>query len=183
MIPDTITFRGELLPVFLVCFFVFFMLAACAAASQYSLVREHRGVPPGIGEKMETGEGMFAAATRVAQVGLSDVVTTEGGLAAGDVLIVNLFDDRTYRAVIDRTGKDAKGTLTLRGRLENYPTGYILITSGAGRSLVHVRIPEENREYTIFFDPATRSHYLLEIDPSKKEILEEGPALIPPKDD
>ncbi len=182
MIPDTISFRGDLLPVFPFFFFIFFLLAACAAASQYSLVREQRSAPPGIDAKMETGEGMLAAATRVAQVGLSDVVTAEGGLATGDVLIVNLFDDRTYRAVIDRTGKDAKGMLTLRGRLDNYPSGYILITSGAGRSLVHVRIPEENREYTIFFDPATGSHYLLEIDPSNKEILEEGPALIPPED-
>ena len=183
MIPDTISFRGEILTVFLFCFFAFFLLAACAAAAQYSLVREHKSVPPGINAQMDAGEGMFAAATRAVQVGLSEVVTTEGRLSEGDVLSVNLFDDAAYRAVIDRIGKDSKGTLTLRGRLENYPSGYILITSSGGRSLVHVRIPEKNQAYTIFFDPATDSHYLLEIDPSKKDILEEGPALIPPEDD
>ena len=183
MTPDTISFRAELLPVFLFCFFAFFALAACAAASQHFLVSEHSGVPAGIGTKMENGEGVFAAATRAVQVGLSDAVTTEGALSAGDILVVNLFGDTTYRAVIDRTAKDAGGTLTLRGRLENYQSGYILITSGDGRSLVHIRIPEKNREYAIFFDPDTGAHYLLEIDPSKKEILPEGPALIPPDEE
>jgi hypothetical protein len=82
--------------------------------------------------------------------------------------------------VIDRVSVDMQGVVTVRGRLQNYPLGYVLISTTGDRSLATIQVPEMNKEYKIVYDPHSRSHYLLEIDPLTADKFEDSPAVIPP---
>ncbi len=156
-----------------------FVCGACAAAGQYPLITERQSVPPEIEEKIKGEKGMFRAAKRVVKVDLLDRISAEGMLSTHDELVLNLFDDAQYRAAIVRISKNVQDTIIIRGRLASFSSGYVVISSNAGRSAVHVRIPEKNREYVILYDSETAAHYLLDIDPAGKEILPGGPALNP----
>ena len=173
--------RGDLLPV-AACMLVFFF-SACAFGGRYPLITAHEPVPAEIKAKIEAGEGMFGAAKRASKVMLLDKISAEGQLSVNDTLELNLFDDVRYTASIDRISKSTPETVSLRGRLESYPSGYVMISSTAGRSLVNIRIPEKNLAYTILFDPGTQAHYLLENDPAEMDIKPGGPALTPPDQD
>ena len=173
--------RGDLFPA-VACMLIFFT-TACAFAARHPLIIGHEPVPPEIEAKIDAGEGMFGAAKRVSKVALLDKISAEGQLSVNDALDLNLFDDARYKASIDRISKSTPGTVGIRGRLESYPAGYVVISSTAGRSLVNIRIPEKNLAYTILFDPGTQAHYLLEIDPAEKDIKPGGPALTPPDQD
>ena len=58
--------------------------------------------------------------------------------------------------------------------------GYVLISTTGDLSLASIRVPELGVEYTIVYDPDSRTHYLLDNDPLKLDKLEDLPAAIPP---
>lgn len=169
--------RGDVLMVFACS--LFFLFAACAMAAQYPLIADHTAVPMEITEKIKAKEGIYGAARRVVKVELSNRISGENRLAKEDELLLNLFDDAQYRAVIEHISKNVQKTVSIRGRLASFPAGYVVISITAGRNMVQIRIPEKDLEYLILYDPETEAHYLLDIDPSKKDVLPEGPALRP----
>ena len=173
--------QGNLLVVVCCCSLVLF--ASCLFAAQYNLVAGHDTVARETEEKMRAEGGMFRAAVRAKQVALLDQISSEGALSHGDVLVLNLFDDARYTARIDRISVSREGSVSIRGRLESFESGYILISSTAGRTMAHIRIPEKKQEFVIFYDAETGAHYLVEIDPSRKDVLPGGPPLSPPVDE
>lgn len=150
---------------------VAFACAACAAAGQYPLITGRQSVPPEIAERIRADKGIFRAAKRIVKVDLVDRLSAEDMISADDVLVLNLFDNAQYKAYVERISRNVQGTLSIRGRLASFPSAYVVISSSAGRSLVHIRIPEENREYIILYDSETKAHYLIDIDPAEKEVL------------
>jgi len=58
-----------------------------------------------------------------------------------------------------------QGTITVRGRMRNYPLGYVPISTTGDLSLAFIRVPELGVEYTIVYDPDSRTYYLLDNDP------------------
>lgn len=169
--------RGDVPMVFACALFSLF--AACAMAAQYPLISDHTSVPMEIEEKIKAKEGVYGAARRVVKVELSNRISGENRLAAREELLLNLFDDAQYQAVIEKISKNVQETVSIRGRLVSFPAGYVMISTSSGRNMVQIRIPEKNLEYLILYDPETQAHYLLDIDPSKKDVLPEGPALRP----
>lgn len=155
------------------------LFCGSCAAGQYPLITERESVPPEIGVKVTREAGMFPAARRIVKVDLLDRISKEGLLSVNDILLLNLFDDAHYRASIERVTRNVQDTVSIRGRLESSSAGYVVVSTHSGKSAVHVRIPEKNREYVILYDDETKSHYLLDIDPAAKEILPGGPVLDP----
>jgi hypothetical protein len=53
---------------------------------------------------------------------------------------------------------------------------YLISTTG-DLSLASIRVPELGVEYTIVYDPDSRTHYLLDNNPLKLNKLEDVPAV------
>jgi hypothetical protein len=122
----------------------------------------------------------FPAAARLRPVALTPDITTSGRLAEGDRLVLDLFPGRMYTALIDSTDLNVNGTWTVRGRIEGYPFGYVLLSTTGGRSLGAVRIPEKGERYIIQSEPAALTHYLIEPLADHPDEVQVGPPLIPP---
>lgn len=170
--------RLLVLPPFL---FLLFLLPAPSAsdAAQYRLFAEE-AVGDAIQAPEPKNEGLFKAAIRMRKVDLLPLTGKPDGLMKGDTLLLSLFPDADYMAAIDRVTVDVNGTVTVRGRLADYPLGYILIATHDGRSMASIRIPEIGKRYAVVFDAVDHSHYLLEIDPARVDKIEDAPVLIPP---
>lgn len=122
----------------------------------------------------------FQSAARWRPINLSSRVARVGGIAAGDDLALNLFPDAAFQARVDRVSVDVQGTVSIRGRIKDYPLGHVLITTTGGLSLVKISVPEMGGAYLILNEPSSGAHYLLDLDPSRLDELESSPAVIPP---
>ncbi|MEI6261899.1 MAG: M12 family metallo-peptidase [Deltaproteobacteria bacterium] len=149
-------------------------------AAEYSLIVGSDASPVRMHSQNVVGSDIFKSAKRSRQVDLLKQITLAGSIADGDELVLDLFPGTSYHATVDRVSVDVQGSITIRGRLQNYPLGYALITSAGNISFVSIHVPELNMEYKIVYDPESQAHYVLEIDPLKKVKVKDGPAVIPP---
>jgi hypothetical protein len=148
--------------------------------AQYSLIRD-RSNQDGFSSPSKTVRpSNFKKVHRSRPVNLAPIVKSQGRLLKGDLITLNLFDDKIYTARIDRISTNINGTVTVRGRIDHYPMGYLLISTTSNESLASIRIPEENRQYCIVNIPSDNAHYLFELDADGIEALEDSPSLIPP---
>ncbi|MHC4467368.1 MAG: GLUG motif-containing protein [Planctomycetota bacterium] len=122
----------------------------------------------------------FPSAWRSRGVALNPVIASSNILVGGDVITLNLFADTVLTAQVDRVSKNVNGTVTVRGRIEDYPQGYIIISTTNNNSLASIRIPETGERYRIQMDTLTGTHYLLEINTDQLVELEDCPSPIPP---
>ncbi|OGN97242.1 MAG: hypothetical protein A2Z77_06665 [Chloroflexi bacterium RBG_13_51_36] len=122
----------------------------------------------------------FESASRLRTVTLSDLVGDLESVAVGDELVLNLFSDASYVATIDRVSSDVNDILCVRGRLQGYQAGYVIILycdqEGAYAS---IEVPEEGRHY-ILFKGEGELYYVAELDPDKMDVRQEAPAPVSP---
>ena len=159
---------------------IVFLSFSAALAAEFSLIVEPEGHQAVIHAQKAEVKGLFKSAVRWRRVDLLKQLALTDGIAKGDGLVLNLFPDTSYHATIDRVSVNVQGTITVRGRLRNYPLGYVLISTTGDLSLATIRVPELGVEYTIVYDPDSKAHYLLDNDPLKLDKLEDAPAVIPP---
>ncbi|MHB8770751.1 MAG: M12 family metallo-peptidase [Syntrophales bacterium] len=159
------------------CILTFGLSAAYAA--EFSLIVEPESQQAVVLRQSAEAPGPFKSALRWRRVALLNRLAQADGIATGDELVLNLFPGTTYHATIDRVSVNGQGTVTVRGRLGNYPLGYVLVTTTGDRSLVTIRVPELRVEYTIVYDPDSQGHYLLDHDPAGREKLVEAPPVRP----
>ncbi|MCX5838916.1 MAG: M12 family metallo-peptidase [Deltaproteobacteria bacterium] len=153
---------------------------SAAFAAEFSLIVEPEGHQAVMQTQKAEEKGLFRSAARWRRVDLLKQLALTDGIAKGDELVLNLFPDTSYHATVDRVSVNAQGTISIRGRLRNYPLGYVLISTTGDLSLASIHVPELGVEYTIVYDPDSRAHYLLDHDPLKMDKLEDSPAVIPP---
>ena len=101
-------------------------------------------------------------------------------LVPGDVITLDLFADVMLTATVDRVIENVNGTVTVRGRIENHPLGYLIISTSNNHSLGSIDIPDTGERYRIQKDTLTGVHYLLEENIDLLDELEDGPSPIPP---
>jgi hypothetical protein len=159
---------------------VFLALASLAQGAQYSLIVNDFDADAVVRAAGPSLPGNFPPSRRSRPVTLTPLIATEKGLAKGDTLTLNLFDGKVYTARIDRVSVNVNGTVTVRGRIEGYSLGYLLISTTGDCSLGSVRIPEKGEYYVIQSEPNNRIHYLLDVNVDQLEALEDGPTPIPP---
>ncbi|MBW6516056.1 MAG: zinc-dependent metalloprotease [Candidatus Cloacimonetes bacterium] len=121
-----------------------------------------------------------SSVTRYQEVSLPIELTTPSEIVVGDRLVLNLFNEINYPAVIDHLELNRLGTFTVRARIEDCQMGYIIISTTEDRSLAIIYIPERNEYFTIISDPVTLSHYLLEINLAEADELVTAPPVTPP---
>jgi hypothetical protein len=178
MFTDAMRIKMRRTCLFLLC--IVFLSFSAAQAAEFSLIVEPEGRQAIIHAQKAEEKGLFKSAVRWRRVDLLKQITLADGIAKGDELVLSLFPDVSYHATVDRVSVNVKGTITVRGRLRNHPLGYVLISTTGDLSLASIRVPELGLEYTIVYDPDSRTHYLLDIDPLQRDKLEDSPAVIPP---
>ncbi len=110
------------------------------------------------------------------QVSLNPIVSSQSIIKKGDVLDMSLFAGTNYRAMIDKVSTNINGTKTIRGRINEFPLGNVIISIDGNRSLGSIRIPEKNEFYLIQYESTSRAHYLLNMDINKLDILQDEPS-------
>ena len=145
----------------------------------YSLIIDQPVNAPLSAQTAELPAG-FPSAWRSRAVALNPVIASSDVLVPGDVITLNLFADTVLTAQVDRVSENINGTVTVRARIEDYPLGYLIISTTNNNSLASIQIPETGERYRIQMDTFTGIHYLLEEDTDQLDKLEDGPTPIPP---
>jgi len=109
-------------------------------------------------------------------------ISRADGLEVGDRLMLGLFDDAAYTAVIDRIHTNINGTVSIRARIEGDPMGYVLISTTGGQSLGTVSAPGQRRRFRILPTPDGTGHIAAEINPQTADELPDADAPTPPFD-
>jgi hypothetical protein len=155
-------------------------LASLAHGAEYSLIVNEFDADASVLTAGTLIPADFPPSRRSRPVTLTPLIAAPVGLAQGDTLTLNLFDDKVYTARIDRISVNVNGTVTVRGRIEGYSLGYVLISTTVDLSLGFIRIPEKGEYYIIQSEPHNRTQYLLDVNVDQLEKLEDGPTPIPP---
>jgi hypothetical protein len=122
-------------------------------------------------------------ALRQRPVEINPVLGQPEEVSLGDRLWITPFADRAYLAVVDRVEMDINGVLSVRGRVEGWDNGYILLSSRGGHTLGSLSIPEHKLEFEILPVAGAGEHLVLEIDSQNRDFLEEAPPLEPPAEE
>lgn len=110
-------------------------------------------------------------ALRIRQVSLNPALLASDGVSIDSSVRLDFFEDAIYTARVDRVHQDVNGVLTIRGRLDGFPHGTMILTSVSGRSLLEVEIPELRRRYTIR-DNNAGDYYLIDVDKDHTHSIE-----------
>lgn len=117
--------------------------------------------------------------TRLCAVNINPTVFSPGSFEVGDVLIIQLFDDRIYESCIDRVVAQPNGTISIRARFDLFPMGYTIFSVYDGQFSGLVHIPELNEKYRLNAFDGSSSGYLKSLDVYNLDILEGAPTRIP----
>ncbi len=86
-------------------------------------------------------------------------------------LEINLFPNISYVATVKRAYYNINGTYVIRAKLNDFDFSYATITTHEGRSLVNIDIPEEEKWFLVTSDSETKSHFVLELEYSSRQLL------------
>ncbi len=85
---------------------------------------------------------------------------------------IELFDSQTLLATIDRLNYNINGTKTLRARLADDPSGYLLLSITADEVLGTIAIPAKKQRYIIRSENQSNAIYLHKLDRHNLTYLE-----------
>ena len=118
-------------------------------------------------------------ASRIAQVTINQAAIDAATIARGDILAINLFDDESIEATIDKVEVSNK-TTTIRGEIKGSDYGHIITTVYENKVLTVIELPAEGYQYKIVYDNDAKTHFLYKTKLSELDKLEGGPSLTPP---
>ena len=122
----------------------------------------------------------FNSAQRVRELQINPILQKKDQISIKDVIVLDLFNDKSFKAIVENISVDVNGVLLIRAKLLEYNYAYCLISSSNGKTFISIEIPEINELYRSKFDHQKNSYRLLQIDKSKQVILEGGSPKIPP---
>ncbi len=141
-----------------------------------------------IGNAAETGDEDLKSLTinrpdyakRYRALTVNPVLQKKGNIALNDTLKMELFPGEEYLAIVEKA-MEINGNLSYRAKITGYEYAWVFISSDNGKSLITIEIPEKNKSFRVEYNPANQKHFLFEVDKSKRDYIEESPALIPPR--
>jgi hypothetical protein len=99
-------------------------------------------------------------AKRFRELDLNPKIQNTELIRMNDTLLLDLFNEKQYKACIDKIGVDKNGTISIRARLLDYNYGYCLISTFNSKSAIIIEVPEKNEFYKVKFDQQTSKYYL-----------------------
>jgi hypothetical protein len=122
-------------------------------------------------------EGVFKASKRLREFSVNQQLQKDQQLRLNDVILLNLFQNKQYKARIDKLDKDVNGTFSITARLSDLEYGWCFISTSEGKSYITIEIPEKDEYYVTRYNPKNGKYYLLDMDKKKMESLEGSPSL------
>lgn len=125
-------------------------------------------------------DDFFNEAKRVREFVPNKKIQNQEYYKINDTLLMDLFDDKQYKAFIDKSSVNINGSSSIRARLIDYKYGYCLISTTDGYTHIYIDIPELHERYLLKKHPYSDIMYLLKLDISKLEIPESiSPVVMP----
>jgi phosphodiesterase/alkaline phosphatase D-like protein len=124
--------------------------------------------------------GDFQTAKRFREFAVTQLVQNNQKIRLNDVIQLDLFQNRKYRAKVDKLDTDVNGTFSVRARLEGFEFAWCFISTSEGKSLLTIDIPEKEELFITRLNPKNGKYFLLDVDKKKTETLEGSPSLVPP---
>jgi len=121
-------------------------------------------------------------AKRVRELIVNPLLQKHGKIEINDTLILELFNNTKYKAIIEKTTLDINNSSILRAKIEGLDYSYVFISSNNGKTLMTVDLPEKDATYRLFYNEQLGNHLLIEVDKSKNDEIENVPSMIPPAD-
>ena len=123
----------------------------------------------------------FENATRVRQLIINPLIQNLQSIQVNDTILLDLFENKQYKATIDKIQRDVNGTSVIRARIVGQDYGHCVISTFKGKSFMTIEIPGNDELYMSKYDHKTNRYFLLQIDKEKQKKVESSPPLIPQK--
>lgn len=118
------------------------------------------------------------AVTRYKDVTINPILQNPEGLGAGDIININLFENKNYYGYIDLIDVNLNGTIAVRGKIEDFHYSYFTVSTTENLSLASISIPEKSEFYMVKPEVYSQNHYLLQMNQSLMSIINnESPML------
>lgn len=118
-------------------------------------------------------------ASRYCSVEINFRLLTGRAPVPGQYLCIHLFDGEAYRAKVEKVTRDINNVLSVAALSQNTARGYLIYSVSDQKMEAAISILDGNKEFRITFVSEANRHFLLEVDPNRKDILPESPSLIP----
>ncbi len=119
----------------------------------------------------------FLPYERIGEIEINKLVYSERSQKKGNILEIELFDEKTYLLDIDRTNINVNGTYSVRGRFKDFEKGYFLLSETNGYINSTISIPEKGKRYNIKSYPDSDFAYIKKLNISELDHLEGAPSL------
>lgn len=96
----------------------------------------------------------------------------------GDVILLQIFDDKSYLSNITNVTTDINGVKVIVTRLTQFNYAYCIITISDNATTINVEIPELKEYYISRLHPQTRNPFVLLLDNNNLNILEGSSSVI-----
>ncbi len=124
----------------------------------------------------------IANALRYRELFINPILQNSETIRVRDTIKLDIFNDRIYKAVVNRIETDVNGTFTLSATLPAFMFATCEISTFDGKSFIVIDIPEKNELYKANYNHDSHAYYLLELDKSEQIRLEGSPSIVPPND-
>ncbi len=124
-------------------------------------------------------ENLYLPYKNLGSVEFNHKMFDEESYRIGDKLLIELFDNDSNLATIDRVSRNVNGTLSIRARFDDYPMGYLILSETDNLVTASIRLTEKNERYRIKTDTESGYTYLKHLDISQLSFIESEPPLIP----
>ncbi len=114
------------------------------------------------------------AITRAAPLSLAPEAINYAGLEVGDEVQLNLFADTIYGAHLVNKSTNVNGTQSLTYKLDDFQFAYGHVTITGEKVQVTIDVPELGANYASRLHPITGTAYLLQLDPTKLDQMDES---------
>jgi hypothetical protein len=88
------------------------------------------------------------------------------GSGTGETLLLNLFPDTNFMAVLDHVEANPTGSYTWIGHLEGYPLSSVILVANAGVLVGKIATPDEIYQLEFLGDQSAGLHIVRQIDPA-----------------
>jgi hypothetical protein len=150
------------------------------AQEVFNLNDPHASLQTEIHISKDKSAAEFKNAQRARELQINPILQKKNQISIKDVIVLDLFNDKSFKAIVENISVDVNGVLLIRAKLLEYNYAYCLISSSNGKTFISIEIPEINELYRSKFDHQKNSYRLLQIDKSKQVILEGDSPIIPP---
>ncbi len=160
--------------------FLIIALFAINSVNAQNLISINNSLKSSVDE-IKIGED-FNEAKRLRYLFVNEQVQTKNQVKVKDTLLLDLFNNKHYKACVEKVSINVNGTLSIRAKIVGFNFAYCFINTSNNKTDINIEVPEKNEYYSSSYDKKTEKYFLMEIDISKQDYLEGAPCVIPPAD-